>query len=249
MGRSSLAVAFAYFQHWLRKEDLYSQQSPFIFSHYQGLLSHLKNTQPTLSNDLEFSSTIFASARRIRIPSTTEANSKASPDFLWQPQKKGALLCAYFCQTTAAKQVIELGTGTGQVTQLLEQVTKGNLYTFSRLDLTTTKDSFSSSTTRITGCTNKKLTAAMQDLNQLDFVVVHPEFSPETLRESILSCFPRMQPSGILALGGIHQIRGMNTCWQQVQKEDRVRLTLDFFDYGIAFLDYSGPKTHLSLGY
>jgi hypothetical protein len=249
MERSSLAIAYSYFKHWLRKEDLYSQQSPFIFAQYQGLLTHLKNPQPTPSTGLEFSSTIFTSARRNGIPITTKANSKAGLDHLWQPRKKGALLCAYFCQTTAAKQVVELGTGTGQVTQLLEQVTKGNLYTFSRLDTSATKHSFSSSTTRISGCTGAKLVAEIQDLNQLDFVVLHPEFSLETLRESLAICLPRMQSEGALALGGIHHSREMNACWQRVQKEDRVRLTFDFFDYGIAFFDYSGPKADLSMGY
>jgi len=249
MGRNSLAIAFAYFQHWLRKEDLYSQQSPFIFSHYQGLLAHLKNPQPDLPNGLEFSPTIFTTAGHNGKPGASDTNSKVSPTtgHLWQPRKKGALLCSYFCQTTAAKQVIELGTGTGQVTQLLEQVTKENLYTFSRLDFTTTKHCFSSSTTLMSGCTGAKLAAGMQDLNQLDFVVIHPEFSQETLLESLSFCLPRMKSTGILALGGIHQSNELHAIWKQVQKEDRVRLTLDFFDYGIAFLDYSGPKTHLSM--
>ena len=43
MPRNSVGLAFAYFQHWLRKEDLYSQQSPFIFSRYQDLITYLKN--------------------------------------------------------------------------------------------------------------------------------------------------------------------------------------------------------------
>lgn len=251
MERSSLAIAFAYFQHWLRKEDLYSQQSPFIFSLYKGLLAHLKNPQPPLPKYFEFSPTIFSTARQNGILGPTEPNSKASPPagHLWQPRKKGALLCSYFCQTTAAKQVVELGTGTGQVTRLLEQVTKENLYSFSKQDFTSANHSFSSSTTLIGGCIETKLAAAMQDMNQLDFVVLHPEFSQESLREFLSLCLPRMRSEGILALGGIHQNKELNACWQQVQKEDRVRLTLDFFDYGIAFLDYTGPKTHLFMAY
>ena len=41
----------------------------------------------------------------------------------------------------------------------------------------------------------------------------------------------------------------MNAYWQEVQKEDSVKLSLDFFDYGVLFFDYSGPKTDLILGY
>jgi len=40
-------LAFAYLKHWLLKEDRYSQQSPFIFSVYQGALDLLKKEKPS----------------------------------------------------------------------------------------------------------------------------------------------------------------------------------------------------------
>jgi hypothetical protein len=135
------------------------------------------------------------------------------------------------------------------VTRLLDQVTKGHLYTFSEGDSFDSKDSFSSKATVICEFTVAKFEAVLQDLDALDFLVIHPEFSQESIREVLSICLPRMQSTGILALGGIHQSEEMNACWQEVQKEDRVKLTLDFFDYGVLFFDYSGPKTDLILGY
>ena len=241
MPRNSFAIALAFFQHWLRKEDLYSQQSPFIFSHYQDLIAYLKSPKLFQPEAADFSTSIFSNAARKRTTGTTKA--------LWKPRKKAALLCSYFCQTTAAKQVIELGTGTGAVTRLLDQVTKGHLYTFSEGDSFDSKDSFSSKATVIREFTVAKFEAVLQDLDALDFLVIHPEFSQESIREVLSICLPRMHSTGILALGGIHQSEEMNACWQEVRKEERVKLTLDFFDYGILFFDYSGPKTDLLLVY
>jgi predicted O-methyltransferase YrrM len=245
MPRNSFAIAIAFFQHWLRKEDLYSQQSPYIFSRYQDLIAYLKSPKLSHSRATDFSTSIFSNAARKR---TTSAENLATRD-LWKPRKKAALLCSYFCQTTAAKQVIELGTGTGAVTRLLDQVTKGHLYTFSEGDSFDSKDTLSSNTRVIPEFTVAKFKAVLQDLDALDFLVIHPEFSQTRFREIFSICLPRMQSTGILALGGIHQSEEMNACWQEVRKEGSVRLTLDFFDYGFLFFDYSGPKTDLILEY
>ncbi len=245
MPRNSFAIAIAFFQHWLRKEDLYSQQSPYIFSRYQDLIAYLKSPKLSHSRATDFSTSIFSNVARKR---TTSAENLATRDF-WKPRKKAALLCSYFCQTTAAKQVIELGTGTGEVTRLLDQATKGRLYTFSEVDYFDSKDTLSSNTRVIPEFTVAKFKAVLQDLDALDFLVIHPEFSQTRFREIFSICLPRMQSTGILALGGIHQSEEMNARWQEVRKEDSVRLTLDFFDYGFLFFDYSGPKTDLILEY
>ena len=251
MPRNSFAIAFAFFQHWLRKEDLYSQQSPYIFSRHQDLIAYLKNPKLSHSKAADFSTSIFSNGVR----KSTSSAEKFNPTLnlttrnSWIPRRKAALLCSYFCQTTAAKQVIELGNGTGAVTRLLDQVTKGHLYTFSEGDSFDAKDTLSSNTRVIPEFTVAKFKAVLQDLDALDFLVIHPEFSQTRFREIFSICLPRMQSSGILALGGIHQSEEMNACWQEVRKEGSVRLTLDFFDYGFLFFDYSGPKTDLILEY
>jgi hypothetical protein len=47
MGRNLGHIALAYLKHWLLKEDRYSQQSPFIFSVYQGAIDLLKKEKPS----------------------------------------------------------------------------------------------------------------------------------------------------------------------------------------------------------
>ena len=251
MPRNSVGLAFAFFQNWLRKEDLYSQQSPFIFSRYQDLIAYLKSPEFSHLNTADFSASIFSSETGKRSTGTEKLGSSADPNpgNSWKPRKKAALLCSYFCQTTAAKQVIELGTGTGVVTRLLDQVTKGHLYTFGERGSTDAKDGLSSHTTIIPEVTAAKFKAVLQDLDALDFLVIHPEFSQTWIREVISTCIPRIQSTGILAIGGIHQSEEMNAYWKEACKKDSVKLSLDFFDYGFLFFDYSGPKTDLILGY
>lgn len=251
MPRNSVGLAFAYFQHWLRKEDLYSQQSPYIFSRYQDLITYLKNPKFSHLKTADFSASIFSSTTRKKSTGTEKFGSNAAPSPRngWKPRKKAALLCSYFCQTTASKLIIELGTGTGIVTRLLDQVSKGQLYTFSEENSIDAKNNLSSNTRVFPEVTVAKFKAVLQDLDALDFLVIHPEFAQTWIHEIGSFCLPRMQSTGILALGGIHQSEEMNAYWQEVQKNDLVKLSLDFFDYGFLFFDYSGPKTNLILGY
>lgn len=251
MPRNSVGLAFAFFQHWLRKEDLYSQQSPFIFSRYQDLIAYLKSPEFSHLKTADFSASIFSSATRKRTSGTEKIGSSADPNprNSWKPRKKAALLCSYFCQTTAAKQVIELGTGTGVVTRLLDQVTKGHLYTLSEGNSFDAMYSLSSHTTVIPEVTVAKFKTLLQYLGALDFLVIHPEFSQAWLHQIVSNCLPRMQSTGILAIGGIHQSEEMNAYWKEICKKDSVKLSLDFFDYGLLFFDYPGPKTDLILGY
>jgi hypothetical protein len=252
MRRNSFAIASAYFEHWLRKEDLYSQQSPFIFSLLQGTLTYLKSIPPTPPNTFDFSTSIFSTPSRKGIKKKSKVSFSESSlplSKVWLPRKKAAFLCSYLCQTTAAKQVMEVGTGNGAVTRLLDQVVKGQLHTFSEGFFFDYGTGFSPNTSLIGEFTLAKFTAALQDLDALDFLIIHPEFSQERIREVLSQCLPRMQSNGIVALGGIHQSHAMAACWKEIKNDRRTTLTLDFFDYGFVFFDYSGPKINLCLGY
>ncbi len=193
-------TAFAYLKHWLLKEDQYSQQSPFIFSVYQGALDCLKNGTPSASKE-----------------------------------EKLAILFAYFCQLSAANQVLELGTGNETSTRHLKQVIKGQVYRISE------------PASLAQGM--EVLQPSILELQALDFVLIHSHFSPTLLPELGTLCLTRMHAEGLLLLEGIHQSKEMNATWKGIQADTRIRLTLDFFDFGVAFLSYSGPKSKLYLSY
>lgn len=199
MRRNALDIAYAQVKHWLLKEDRYSQQSPFIFSVYQGALDCLKKEKPL---------------------------NKA---------EKVALLVAYFCQITTAQEVLELGNGNEAATKLLNQATKG---VWRRLLKSESSES-----------SDETFSVLLNDLQALDFVFIHSLVSDAYLLELTSLLLPQMHAEGILVLAGIHEREEMNKCWKRIQADERIRLTLDFFDFGVAFLSYSGPKTALYLSY
>uniref|UniRef100_UPI004047DA64 hypothetical protein n=1 Tax=Algoriphagus sp. TaxID=1872435 RepID=UPI004047DA64 len=144
------------------------------------------------------------------------------------------VLIPYFCQLTPANQVGEFGFGNQKASKQLEQITKGEFHRLSETKLILEKNEFSK---------------PIPPDELLDFVLIHPPF-PETLVGDILSSLlTRMQPHGILFFHGIHTSQEMETCWKSLQSATRIRLTLDFFDFGVAFLSYPGPKTNLKLAY
>lgn len=199
MRQSTLHFAFAYVKHWLLKEDRYSQQSPFIFSVYQGVMDCLKKENP------------------------------------FTKKEKIELLYSYFCQLTNAKQVLVLGTGSGTSTRLLNQVTKGKVHCISQQELIAQEI--------------EVFRQSILKLQALDFVLIHPNFSQAILSKQITVCLTRMDAQGLLLVEGIHLNKEMNTCWKEIQLNNRIQLTFDFFDFGVAFLSFSGPKTTLKLSY
>jgi len=164
MERNAAHIAFAYLKHWLLKEDRYSQQSPFIFSVYQGALD-LNET----------------------------------------------------------------------ITKSLNQVTQGKLL----------KIQASESLAQAKEAELRQI----QEQQSFDFILIHPQSSQEYLQEALSLFLPRMHAQGIQVLEGIHHSQGMYACWKRVQADTGIQLTLDFFDFGVAFKSYSGPKTNLHLSY
>lgn len=144
------------------------------------------------------------------------------------------LLITYFCKLTPANQVGELGFDNEKATKQLEQIANEKFHRLSESKLFTVKNEFSQ---------------AVPPEELLDFVLIHPQFPKSTLEGVLSSLATQMQPHGILFFNGIHASQEMETCWKALQSAPHIRLTLDFFDFGVAFLSYTGSKTNLNLAY
>lgn len=199
MKRDTRLMAYAYLKHWLLKEDKYSQQSPFIFSVYQGALDCLKK---------KYTSSL---------------------------EEKVALLVTYFCQLTPANQILELGAANETCTGCLNQIASGKVHPLS------TQKRFVQEV--------EAISPALLEFQTIDFILIHSQFIPADLPVALSHLLPQMNPEGILFFEGIHQNKVVNACWKYCQAATGIQLTLDFFDFGVAFLSYSGAKTHLHLAY
>lgn len=245
----------AYVRYWLRKEDQYSQQSPFLFKIYQGLRDYLqenpsgiisieqlrstflKNTNPIQVIDLGAGSKKVPSASR-EIRKITQ-HSTSSPKF--------CLTYQYFCQLTPSQNVIELGTCMGLSTRYLAEVTKGRLYTFEgapEILNAAQFESFPKHVEAILGPIEIHLPPLLSQLETVDFALIDANHTYSGTISYFTWLLPKFKDSSMCILGDIHWSAEMETAWEEIKSNPRVKLSLDFFECGVLFFDYPGEKTH-----
>lgn len=248
MVRGTAALAYSYFLHWLKKEDLYSQQSPFIFTRYQGLIKQLALAIPLEEDPANLASSSFGRPS-FREEQASLHNAEGQTNPYWKPTRKGITLISYFCGLTPSRQVLEIGTGNGALTRKLEQVTIGTLYSLEEDQGLWEKAQSRGShrTNYLLGNVQEQLSAILHDLDRLDFFLINSLFSKEEMREVFERCKPKIHSESILALAHIHRSKGMEQTWAEIQADPSVGLTMDFFDFGLVWFAYPGPKTHLIL--
>ena len=57
----------------------------------------------------------------------------------------------------------------------------------------------------------------------------------------------KAHPKSILIISDIYWNKGMQRAWHEIKSNPKVKLTLDFYECGVVFFDFSGPKTNLIL--
>ena len=249
MLRGTAALAYSYFLHWLKKEDLYSQQSPFVFSLYQGLVKHLA-LKPNLNEDpTNLASSYFCALTHPLGQARQHPEGKHS-NLYWKPTQKGITLLTYFCSQTPGQQVLEIGTGNGAVTRGLESLPLGKLHSLEE-DLGLWKEAQAKgnpSSNYLWGKAEEQLPELLEKLRQLDFLFVNSLHSKAALLKVIDLCMPKLHSKSILAIAHIHRSSEQEQAWAEIQADPRVRLSIDFFAYGLVWCAYPVPKTHLILG-
>ena len=249
MLRGTAALAYSYFLYWLKKEDLYSQQSPFVFTLYQGLVQQLA-AKPYLKEDPSDLASSYFSAPYYPQKEANHSSEEKQCIPYFKPTQKGIALLAYFCSQTPGQQVLEIGTGNGAVTRGLEGLPLGKLHSLEEdQDLWKKAQAKGNPATNyLWGKAEERLPELLEGLGQLDFLFVNTLHTKSALLKVIDLCKPKLHAESILAFANIHRSTEMEQAWREIQEDPSVRLSLDFFDYGLVWFDYPGPKTHLILG-
>lgn len=179
---------------------------------------------------------------QIRPVSKITRYSTSSPKF--------ASLYQYFCKLTPAMHVLELGTCVGITTRYLNQVTKGTLWTIEgaeALHQIAQSDPIPQKTKFVLGEISEVLPQVMTQIPQLDFALIDANHTFIGTMRSFESCVEKIHSKSILVIGDIHWSKEMELAWKAIKNHPSVRLTFDFFECGVLFFEYSGPKTHLVL--
>ncbi|GMQ29407.1 class I SAM-dependent methyltransferase [Algoriphagus confluentis] len=252
---SGIFSFLAYLRYWLRKEDQYSQQSPFLFKIYQGLVDYLsKNPLGTPSIE-QLRSTFLTNSNPIQVLDLGAGSKRVSSPFreirkitkYSTSSPKFCLTYQYFCGLTPSQTVIELGTCMGLSTRYLSDATRGRLFTFEGApEILEAAQSlpFSHHVEAILGPIEANLPLLLDQLDQVDFALIDANHTYSGTTAFFNWLLPKFLPSSICIIGDIHWSPEMEAAWDEIIAHPQVKLSLDFFECGVLFFDYSGEKTN-----
>lgn len=253
-----LFAAKAYLSYFLNKEDLYSLQSSWIYSHYKGLLSYISSHQVETQ---EFENTrvqFLTSNEIIEVQDFGAGSKKAGKSYrricdvakYSTSKSKYCLAYEYLCSSTPAEYVLELGTCLGISTQYLNRATQGNIFTIEgSQELLRLAKSIPNlkGTNFIEGKIQDKLPELLEQLPAIDFALIDAHHTYQGTIFAWNQLQLKIHPKTILVIGDIHWSREMEYAWNEIKNNPLVTLSIDFFECGVLYFDYPGSKTNLIL--
>lgn len=166
--------------------------------------------------------------------------------------RKFAQLYQYFCTLTPATTVLELGTCMGITSRYLSKVTSGQLHTFEGSSeiarVATPNQGFENITIKV-GELKDTLRYTLSNLAQVDFALIDATHTYEGTTHYFENILSKTHSKSIIAVGDIHWSKEMEKAWEEIKSRPEVRLTLDFYECGIVFLEYSGEKSNYILDF
>lgn len=244
--------------YWLKKEDHFSQQSPFVFDFYSRLIAFLEKNKRGNPEIEAFRNHLLRDKSKIEVLDLG-AGSKKIPKLHRQVADitrfstsgiKFAQLFQFFCSQTPAVNVIELGTCSGISTRYLSLQTKGELHTFegsNEIQKVAMREPRPERTSFILGEINETLPLLLGQIPSVDFVLIDANHTYHGTMFAFNSLLSKVHPRTIFAIGDIHWATGMEQAWEEIKAHPQVKLTLDFYECGIVFFESPGKKTNLVL--
>lgn len=250
----------SYLSYWFKKEDKYSLHSPQLFSTYQNLHGFIN---ARMQEDLEiesFRKQLLSTDELIEVEDfgagsksvNTAIRPVADITRFSTSSRKYAQLYQFFCTLTPADVVLELGTCVGISTRYLSKVTAGKLYTFEGSKelarISNLKSEFDKLTV-IIGKLSETLPETLDSLEKVDFALIDATHTYSGTLAYFEQILIKMHPKSILVIGDIHWSKEMEKAWEEIKNRSEVRLSLDFYECGVLFLDYPGEKTEYVLSF
>jgi predicted O-methyltransferase YrrM len=256
--RKWLFSAWAYFNYWLKKEDRYSQQSPYIFDRYNALIHFLEENEEGDFQIEQFRKALLKDTATVEVLDLG-AGSRKVPNPIREVadvarfSTSGIKFCQlyrFFCGLTPAHYVIELGTCVGISTRYLSKSTRGGLYSLEgaiELQKVAKREPVPKNATFVLGQIQETLPLLLDRIPRVDFALIDANHTYEGTISSFNLLMEKADTSTIIAIGDIHWTFEMEQAWQEIKSNPQVRLTMDFFESGVVFFDFPGKKTDLIL--
>lgn len=161
--------------------------------------------------------------------------------------RRYAQLYQFFCSQTPADHVLELGTCVGITSRYLSRVAVGKVVTFessaSLVAIAKPKRDFQNLVI-VEGDIDHTLPKMLAGLSHVDFILIDATHTYDATISYFNQLVTKVLPTSIIAIGDIHWSQDMNRAWEEIKAHQMVKLSLDYFECGIVYFDFSGPKSH-----
>lgn len=233
--------------YWLKKEDNYSLQSPFVANLYRNLKLYLQNSK---TKDLEIEDwrkALLQDEEILEIEDYGAGSKKLNKQRFRSTKaitrystsnRKFSQLYQYFCMQSPGKCVIELGTCVGLNTFYLSKVVQSHLYTFegSKSLIRKAKEGCGNQPIKfVEGDIGKTLPAVLDQMGKVDFILLDANHTYEGTITYLKMVMPYLHDQSVVAIGDIHWSKEMEKAWEEIAQQPQVSLSLDFFECGILF--------------
>lgn len=250
---------YAFFIYWLKKEDRYSLQAPFIAALYQDLKTFLKDPSKQ-HQDLENVRHLLLNDHEVlEIEDYGEGSKKLKKQKFRKTSditrhsttgQKFSRIYQFFCSLTPALHVLELGTCVGINTLYLERAVKGDLFSFEgakALWLKAQQYRKGQHTTYLLGDIREELPLHLQKRPIVDFALIDATHNYQGTTTYFKMLLPHLHEGSIIIIADIHWSKEMELAWNEIKIHQLVSLSLDFYECGVLFFKKGLAKSHYIL--
>ncbi|MEP0714428.1 class I SAM-dependent methyltransferase [Algoriphagus sp.] len=250
----------SYLAYWLKKEDKFSLQSPFLFKIHQDLTRFLEIRKKEDLDIEAYRASLSTSDKIIEVTDfgagskrvNTSKRRVADITKFSTSSRKHAQLYQFFCSLTPASTVLELGTCMGISTRYLSKVTKGKLYTFEgskEIWEVAQPEQGYENVTFVLGQLSQTLSETLRKLDQIDFALIDATHTYEGTIRYFEQIQQKTHSTSIVVIGDIHWSAEMSKAWADIKAKPAVKLSFDFYECGVVFFDFPGQKTEYTLDF
>lgn len=250
---------YAYFIYWLKKEDLYSLQAPFVAEIYQRLKHYLQESSKEHLELENVRKQLLHDSEILEIEDFGEGSKKLEKQRYRKTAditkhsttgRKFSLIYQFFCSQTPGQNVLELGTCVGINTLYLSKAVKGQLFSFEGAEgLWQKAQQYQrpENTVYILGDIRKQLPIHLKENRPVDFALIDATHNFEGTVQYFNMLLPAIHEQSILIIADIHWSEGMEKAWEQISKHPSVSLSLDFYECGVLLFKKGLAKNHYIL--
>lgn len=249
----------SYIKHWFsaKPKGGYGIHSPFVFRFATRVLQEeykyycyavVEHFRKRLLNDksviqvTDFGTGPSCKKRVCDIASRSLKNPK-------QSQLLFRTAIAYRC-----KNILELGTSLGITTMYLSQTdSKARITTLEGCPATAsvarkTLDMAGVKSVKIiTGDINQTLDTALKDYETLDLVFFDANHRKEPTLLYFKRCLPKITDNTVFIFDDIYHSPEMTEAWNEIKKDEKVRVSIDIFHMGFLFFNKNLQKEHYKI--